>query len=447
MSYSQWLTKNEMMKNLVAVDPKKDIESSSLPILYDNNLLYMDGKEAHSLIVGSTGSGKTQVSILPSIHLAMNAKESMVVNDCKGELYDYCADILLKNGYKVIALNFENAKTGNSWNPLTLPYQLFKEGELDKAYELVEDLGYYLLFDAKDKNQDPFWFNSARDYFVGLVLYLFKNAKEAEINLLSVNQLHNDLHEGKKSQEFLNKIDKSSNIYANLIGTLNAPAETKGSIFSVFTQRIKKYIARELLSNMLSVSDFDIKNIGNEKTAVFLISGQNSFCESLIPLFVNQVVDSIEIYGNKEKQCHILLDEFDNLIPIHDFGKMTEYVRSIKIRFTVVIRSFQHLNNMYSPEESALLKLCFGNIVYLLSNDIYTLQEVSDYCGKKNAKEPLITVEELKLLKPFEAIILMPRRMPFRTTLIPDYKIDWGYQSEKAVIPKREIVEVQIFKY
>ena len=69
-----------------------------------------------------------------------------------------------------------------------------------------------------------------------------------------------------------------------------------------------------------------------------------------------------------------------------------------------------------------------GNIIYLLANDMETLQEISALCGQtltENRIEPLITKEELKLLNNFEAIILMPRIYPIKTKLLPDYKIDW----------------------
>ena len=59
---------------------------------------------------------------------------------------------------------------------------------------------------------------------------------------------------------------------------------------------------------------------------------------------------------------------------------------------------------------------------------------------------PLITIEELKLLKPFEAVITIPRMMPIKTMLLPDYKIDWGYEVKKEEIPLRNIADVKIYE-
>lgn len=84
---------------------------------------------------------------------------------------------------------------------------------------------------------------------------------------------------------------------------------------------------------------------------------------------------------------------------------------------------------MYGKENAEVIKMCFNNIIYLLSNDIYTLDEISKLCGntlKNNTIVPLITIEELKVINTFEAIVLaivlMSRIMPIKTKLLPYYK-------------------------
>ena len=94
--------------------------------------------------------------------------------------------------------------------------------------------------------------------------------------------------------------------------------------------------------------------------------------------------------------------------------------------FTLMIRGFNDLNNKYGKEQTEILKMCFGNLIYLLSQDISTLQEISDLCGKTcedGIVKPLISIEELKTLKVFEAVILIPRIMPIKTKLLPYYEI------------------------
>ena len=102
--------------------------------------------------------------------------------------------------------------------------------------------------------------------------------------------------------------------------------------------------------------------------------------------------------------------------------------RSNNIRFNIYVKSLLELNNTYGKENVEILKMSFGNIIYLLANDRETLEEISKLCGQTKTEVglvPLITVEELKLLKMFEAIILIPRINPIRTKLVPDYEIKW----------------------
>lgn len=447
MSYARWATREEVAEKLVPVNNGTEFDRGGIPLMFDSKYLYIDQKLSHNLIIGATGSGKTQVSILPTLKLAMFAGESFVVNDPKGELYTKMANKLENEDYCVLAVDFDDSKYGNSWNPFVMAYQLYKKGEKDKTVKLIEDIGYYLFNDPREKS-DPFWTNSVIDYFTGLTLYLFENAKEEEININSIFNLSNDINEKKMSREFVDKLNPNSSIYINLVGTLKAPPETRGSILSVFNQKIKKYISRENVCNMLSYSDFDIFDISNNKYAIFIISGYSDYCNNLIPLFVNQIVEGVNYCGKKEKVLHILLDEFDSMIPIKEFSKLIEYSRSLFIRFTIVIKSYKHLSNMYSEEEVELLKMCFGNIIYLLSNDIYTLNEISNYCGNQldeNSVVPLISPEELKTLDMFNAIVIMTRMMPFKTELLPDYKINWFYKTTDCELPLRKEKKINIY--
>lgn len=446
MSNARWATKEEVAKRLDAVDLKAGVKKAGIPMGFDDNYLYVDTKEAHSMIIGSTGSGKTQTTILPMIKLSMMAGESVIINDPKGELYEKCAENFKRKGYNVIALNFEDARYGNTWCPLKTAYDLYNSDKKDKAIKSLEDIGYYLFYDAKEKDFDPFWINSTINYFVGLSLYLFENATAEETNLSSIFQLSNYLNRDDHAVKFLEKIDENSLIYMNLVGTLKAPTETKGSILSVFTQKIKRYISREDLTNMLSNSDFDIRTIGNEPTILFIVSGISNYCNNLIPLLINQIIDAVDIYGSEDRNINILLDEFDSMVPIRDFSRMIEYCRSIRIRFIITIRSYIHLCNMYSKQDADILKMCFGNLIYLLSDDIYTLEEISKYCGTKDNGEPLVSIEDLKTIETFEGLVLMPRTMPFKAKFLPDFKIDYGFEDINSEIPLREEKEVKIFK-
>ena len=93
--------------------------------------------------------------------------------------------------------------------------------------------------------------------------------------------------------------------------------------------------------------------------------------------------------------------------------------------------------------------MCFDNIIYLLANDLYTLEEISNLCGNSN-KGPLISPLELKTIDFFNEIILMPRMYPIKTKVLPDYEIDWNFDNSKLklnVLKKNQINLFDIEKF
>lgn len=445
MYYSRWSTKEEVDKITETLDPKIQLEQSGIPLGYDKNKLNILKNSFHTVVFGTMGSGKTQTITLPLIRLSINAGESFVVNDPKGELYEKTANKLESEGYSITILDIDKPKYGDNFNPLTLPYYLYKNGEKDKAAELVEEIGHYFLYDRKNVNSDPFWENSAANVFSGLVLYLFEHAKEEEINMNSVLELANSLDEKGDSKEFLNKIEKKSTIYKYLMGTLLAPPETKASILSVFYQKINLFTSKEYLSEMLSKTSFDIKNIGNTKQAIFIKSGIATVSDYIIPMLITEIYTAIDVYGNQKKRVNIILDDFDNINPINNFTKIITSSRSMNLSFTVIVSGETNFIKKYGKEETEIMKFCFQNFIYLLSEDINTLNDICSMCGKVKEKEDLISIEELKRLETFEAIAIIVRTMPIRVKLLPDYKIDWGYVDKEKTIKERKLEEIKIY--
>ena len=101
------------------------------------------------MIIGTTGSGKTRRLVLPLIKILAKKGESIIVTDPKGELYDHNANFLRDKGYNVIVLNLRNPQQGNAWNPLQMPYKLYKGSNPDKATELLDDLAINILYEEK----------------------------------------------------------------------------------------------------------------------------------------------------------------------------------------------------------------------------------------------------------------------------------------------------------
>ena len=121
-NYSRWLTTKEMKKVLKMVRPTdKSSEYAGIPLINTGKEMWVDNWEYHNLIIGSTGSGKTEMLVQPMVKSLAKKGESMIITDPKGEIYENNAVELREKGYNIVLLNFRDPQKGNSWNPLGLP--------------------------------------------------------------------------------------------------------------------------------------------------------------------------------------------------------------------------------------------------------------------------------------------------------------------------------------
>ena len=460
--YSRWAREKEIKKSLTLVDPKAyTANAGGLAIINNGKKMWVDNGEMHNLIMGATGSGKTQIVVFPLVYSLAKHNESMIITDPKGEIYENTANMLRERGYNIVLLNFRNPQNGNAWNPMTLPYKLYKEGNTDKAIELLDDLALNILYDGKAN--DPFWEKTSADYFSGLALGLFEDAKEREVNLNSINLMATIGEErfgapnNNYIKEYFNSKDPSRPAYINASGTVFAPEETKGGILSTFKQKIKLFSSRDNLSEMLSHSDFDMKEIGRQKTAVFMIvQDEKKTLHPLATIFIKQVYETLidvaqECGGKLPNRTNFILDEFANMPPLKDVTTMVTAARSRLIRFNFIIQNYAQLTQVYGKEDAETIKgNC--NTMYLISSELQALEEISKMCGEVKSKEkdktastPLVTVSDLQRLKQFEVICLRLRSMPFKTKLTPNYMMDWGEKYDKATYPQREKEPVELF--
>lgn len=461
--YSRWAKEKEFVKELVPIDSNsKDAEAAGIPLVSKKGKLYVDNGEYHNLVIGATGSGKTQCIILPQVKVLAKRKESIVITDPKGEIYEKTSDILRERGYNIVVLNFRDPQKGNSWNPLALPYKLYKSGDEDKAIEIIDDLALNIIYDASSSQQDPFWEKTSSDYFSGIAMGLFEDAKPEEVNINSISLTTTVGEERSGSstyvQEYFKFKDPTSTAYVNASGTIIAANETKQSIIAVFKQKVKLFSSRQKLSEMLSYSDFDISDIGKKPTAVFLIvQDEKRTYHSLVTIFIKQCYETLisvaqENGGKLPVRTNFLLDEFANMPPLKDVTTMITAARSRQIRFTFIIQNFAQLDEVYGQQNAETIKGNCGNIVYLITTELKALEEISKLAGEKKSKKddktastPLVTISDLQRMKQFDMIILRLRNNPFKTSFEPDFKIDWGYQNGKADYPLRETREVKVF--
>ena len=102
-------------------------------------------QDYHTIVLGTTGSGKTQGYVLPYVYVLGHSaqKPNMVITDPKGEIYAKTAETLRRNGYDVQVFNLSAPTQSSRWNPLERAWDMFQ-----RAHSLEREL-------KKHTSKDP----------------------------------------------------------------------------------------------------------------------------------------------------------------------------------------------------------------------------------------------------------------------------------------------------
>jgi len=431
----------------------------------EDGTVSIDPSDAHTLIIGPTGSKKTRLIVMPTVEILCNAGESMIIVDPKAEIYNRVGTKLEKNGYNVLLLNLRMPNRGSSWNPLSIPYKFYCDGNIDKACEFANDIAENLTHQDASKN-DPFWDNSAGSLFFGLVILLFKYCNEFNeptraVHIGNVINLRNKLFSEMKRSPLWGYIKSDNFITSALSGTMEAPNETRQSILSVFDEKMRTFSMQPNLINLLADNDISFDHITDKKTALFLIlPDEKTSYHKLASLFIKQsyeyIIFSTQLNNNHAKsnnkiRLNYIIDEFSSLPIIKDFPSMITAARSRNIRFNIVVQSKHQLKLRYAEETDTIMSNC-ANWIFLTSRELVFLQEISLLCGDRKADgaiQPVLSVSELQRLDKDrgEALVLSGRMYPIIVTL-PDIS-SYSGNSEKEFVemPEKNIYDCVILTF
>lgn len=440
---------------------------SGIPISWipSKRTVVIDHSDSHSLIVGPTGSKKSRLIAMPMIRIlgSSDAMESMIISDPKAELYTRTADYLEQNGYRVMVLNLRSPMYGDCWNPLEIPYKFFCAGEIDRAYEFVNDIAENLIHSNKSVNE-PFWDNSAGSFFFGLTLLLFKYCKEYNkdsecVHIANIIRLRNVLLSHSKTQTTISQnalwnYAKTDNIIsASLIGTVETASDTRGGILSTFDQKMRNFSIQPNLLDMLSTNTINMDIFEEKPTAVFLIlPDEKTGYHNLASLFIKQSYEyiifkaqqrtsNVFTTGKLNRRINYILDEFSSLPTISDLPAMITASRSRNIRFTLFVQSKHQMLQRYGKETETIQTNC-NNWLFLTSRELQFLNEISALCGNTSAtpQKPVLSVSALQRLdkETGEVLLLSGRNLPCITHLPDIDEYDNGQFEVRAIVEREK---------
>ncbi len=445
---SRWATKEEIQNSGSYINlSDEDYPAAGLPLISNGKEAYVDNKDTHTLIFGATGSKKTRLFCMPLINLFAKAGESFVVTDPKGELYAKTSGIVKSKGYKTIVLNFRDIGFGDMWNPLYLPYELYKAGDKETSMSMLNDFITTIAEPLTKNTKDLFWVEMASSYALANLLLLMESGEKEEVNVASLARLcasDNDAPLNQLSQKMRDDCIAAINYRGVLVGA----DSTKRSIYATLYSLVRIFNTQEKLTQMLSDNTIDLRTIGKEKTAVYIIvPDEKTTYHFLVTTFIKQVYEILISEAQKEKnftlpiRVNFVLDEFCNLPKVPDMPSMISAARSRNMRYFLVAQSLHQLRGKYGEDADTIKGNC-DNWVFLTSKELDLLNEISNLCGKTRTADgverSLISVSELQRLdkEKGEALIMHSRQYPIITEMadIDSYECFKGYAS----IPQKE---------
>lgn len=435
--------------------------TGGFPMMVDGDYVWVDPADHHNMIYGSTGSGKTRRLIFLMIRIICCAGMSMVVPDVKGELRRGTAAFAKKLGYNIISLNMRDFSSGNRWNFFTEPYRLYHSGNKQKACEMIADAIESLAVEETRTAADKFWPGMAKAEGTGVGISMLEVLPEEMCTPANLVHICSEASHFNLEQ-LCSLMKENSPVAITMAGVLSAADKTRQSIEVTLYEMLRLFSSNRQLMGMFAESDFDMHAVGREKTIVYIeISDEKSTYYPLVTMFIKQMCgiltdDAVRLYGGKlpVSVCYIL-DEFQNIPPIPDFGNIISTSRSRGMLFTMVVQSMKRLESMYGLEAEAIKGNC-TNILYLYSRELPLLQEISALCGtyamEHGLEKPLMTVSELQRLPFGDALILHGRMYPYVTHL-PDIS-EYGFtehgelcEEDRVVTEDPEIVDLRRLVY
>lgn len=439
LEQAHFQTDEEIIKNYktISYNDLPNIEAEGIPVKAEETKKDFNitlAKPAHTLIIGTTGSGKTTTFISPTIQILANTKSkpSMLISDPKGELYALHAKSLLKRGYDVKILDLRNPYCSIRWNPLEKPFEMYQEMlSLDNKVSVNEEEGYYIfenkiyydkdelnaviqvkkqeLFDevyedlndicsvlcpVKNKSE-PIWESGAKNFILAITLAMLEDSEnpnnemtKEKFNFFNIMKIatntQNDCEDLMEYFKHRSPISKSVSLSKQV---LDASDKTRGSYLSTIFDKLSMFSDMSICS-LTSANEIDFAEISTKPTALFLqIPDEKETRHTLAAMVILQAYKALVAKANTysdlslPRSVYFLLDEFGNLPQVHKLEQMITVGRSRKIWLVLVVQSYAQLAKVYDEKSADIIKSNCNIQIFIGTTDQKTIEEFSKKCG------------------------------------------------------------------
>ncbi len=296
------------------------------------------------LIVGGSGSGKTESIAKPMIHGTNNG--NLVVVCTKKEIIHYAVNDLKEKGYRTLLLNFvEPEKSPFGYDPLFY---------CQKATD-VHDLAHTIMraTNHKGEEKDPFWSNSAEnlmatimdvvrsegyekgksmDKALYLLDYLFYTSK-GDWNIFEGLDTDEEIAEKKKRYPLhmmMEKMAKKRRQWNIVWETfINLPEVTGGGVVASTQEPLNKVFTEEIRTLLKNENGFNFSELLQPKTAVIVyVSPVNRANHAFVSIFYQQLFKNLFELAEKRESgklpypVQVICDDFATGCKVPEFQEL-----------------------------------------------------------------------------------------------------------------------------
>ena len=421
------------------------------------------GLTEHTMIYGATGSGKTRGFVKPFILQTARRKESMVLVDPKGEIYESMSAFLKEQGYEVRMFNLLDMANSDAWNCLS---------EIEKDKDLVQSIAEVVIQSTSNANErQDFWEKAELNLLMALMHYVASQTIPGAKNLLPIQQRSLGTIYRMLSNESFADLEKRFQELPK-----DHPALPPYGIFKLANRQIWGNIAiglgnrlsvfqNPLVDKITSYNEIDLTMPGKKSCAYFCcISAQDSSLEFLSSLFFSQLFTRLMDYGRRHGDhgrlpvtVNVCLEEFCNIGKLMDFKRVLNVCRGSAIFCQIIVQSIPQLQDRYPKTEWEELIGCTDIQICLGCNDVDTATYISKKCGmvtikvennqmplmplfspvytstrpysqtKSSTQRPLMYPDEIMRMDNQECLVLLRGQKPLRLyKIIPDEHPSFG---------------------
>lgn len=400
-----------------------------------NKGLLLDGKNKrlsegdsykHLLLVSRTGGGKTSSYVIPNIFKLAETKNSMVITDISGELYEKTSGYLAQKGYKIYVLNPENLEESIGYNPLH-----YCNNSID-----IDELSTLLIKSNKEQSnfngENEYWESGAKSIISLIMRLLLLRDNPNHKNLANVKYLlnkfgtngedlkplFNELEDEKVKDEFEALTKINSNTLTSIIATANIA--------------LNPIAINDNLELLTSNHTIDFDKFRQEKSVIYIKipahkQKQYKFLLNIFySQFFNHMMDTLPTA--KDLPIYCLLDEFGNM-NLPNFEITIATIRKYKISVSLILQDLQQIEKVYgSSNVQTIISGGISSMLFYSGASLETTKMVSEILGYKdspfetNTNEKVMRSDEIRRIKDDEALFIMSNLYPAKLKIKPYYK-------------------------